>query len=100
MTCVPTIFEYRKSIDSSQGRTRILRLTKQKERQGAKECLEIQATKMKLLSGKSYSETSVDIVVRIPVPEVDRGRGDARPVLAVVMENTEEGFFRLGTRDG
>ncbi|GFT85710.1 hypothetical protein NPIL_456831 [Nephila pilipes] len=66
----------------------------EKERQGVKECLEIQAMKMKLLSGKSYSEAS-----RIPVPEVGKGRGDARFVLVVVMENTEEGIFRLGTRD-
>ncbi|GFQ96528.1 hypothetical protein TNCT_194311 [Trichonephila clavata] len=63
------------------------------ERQEAKDCLEIQAVKMKLLSGKSYSEASAGITFRIPVPEVDRGREDVRSVLAVVMENTEEGFF-------
>ncbi|GFS40160.1 hypothetical protein NPIL_350541 [Nephila pilipes] len=55
---------------------------------------------MKLLSGKSYSEASVGTAVRIPVPEVDRGRGDARSILEVIMENNGEGFFRLGTRDG
>ncbi|GFT30866.1 integrase catalytic domain-containing protein [Trichonephila clavipes] len=51
------------------------------------------------LTAKSYSEASVDTTVRIPVPEVDRGTGDAISLLAVVMENTVEGFFRLGARD-
>lgn len=54
---------------------------------------------MKLMSDKSHSEASVGITVRIPVPEVDRGRGD-RSILAVIMEKTSEGFFRLGTRNG
>ncbi|GFS77145.1 KRAB-A domain-containing protein 2 [Nephila pilipes] len=71
----------------------------EKERQGAKECLEIQAMKMKLLPGESYSEASVGTTVRIPVPD-NRGRGDTRSVLAVVMGNTGEGFFQLGSRDG
>ena len=60
--------------------------------------MEIQATKMKL-SGKSYSKASVDTTVRIPVPEIYRGRGDAKFILAVVIENTTEAFFRLGARD-
>ncbi|GFX31766.1 hypothetical protein TNCV_170991 [Trichonephila clavipes] len=45
----------------------------EEESLGAKECLEIKATKMKLLSGKYYSEVSVTATVRIPVPEVDGG---------------------------
>ncbi|GFT75797.1 hypothetical protein TNCV_851061 [Trichonephila clavipes] len=61
--------------------------------------LEIPAPKMKLLSGISYSEASVGTTDRIPVPEVYRGRGNATSVLAVFMENTGGGFFRLGTRD-
>ncbi|GFU51361.1 KRAB-A domain-containing protein 2 [Nephila pilipes] len=71
----------------------------EKERQGAKKCLEIQVMKIKLLSGKSYSEASVSTTVHISIPEIDRGRRDSKSVLAVIMENTGEGFFRLGTRD-
>ncbi|GFR29977.1 SCAN domain-containing protein 3 [Trichonephila clavata] len=62
----------------------------EKKRQVAEECLVIQATKVKLQSGKSYFEASVGTTVRIP--EVDRGRRYARSMLAV-MENTGEGFF-------
>ncbi|GFV28961.1 hypothetical protein TNCV_619031 [Trichonephila clavipes] len=50
--------------------------------------------KLELLSGKSYSEASVNTTVRVLVPEVDRGRGDVLdPVFDVVMEATGEGFF-------
>ena len=66
----------------------------EKERQGARECLEMQATKIKLMSGKSDSETSLGTTVRIRVPEVDRGRGEARSTLTVVVENIGRGFFR------
>ncbi|GFU10649.1 hypothetical protein TNCV_1773211 [Trichonephila clavipes] len=34
-------------------------------------------------------------IVRIQVPGVERGRGDAR----FIMQNTGKGFFRLGTRN-
>ncbi|GFU50823.1 hypothetical protein TNCV_2495271 [Trichonephila clavipes] len=70
------------------------------QRREAKECLEIQAAKMKSLSDKSYSAASVGTTFCIPVPEVDRERGNDRSVLAVVMENTGKGFFQLGTKDG
>ncbi|GFT37602.1 hypothetical protein NPIL_157661 [Nephila pilipes] len=38
---------------------------------------------------------SVGTKVRIPVPEVDSGRRDARSTLAVVMENTGERIFPI-----
>lgn len=38
--------------------------------------------------------------VRIPVPEVDRGRGDARNILAVVLRKTDDELYRLGTKQG
>ncbi|KAK7572144.1 hypothetical protein V9T40_014616 [Parthenolecanium corni] len=34
------------------------------------------------------------------VPDVDRGKTDARSILACVIEKTEDGFYRLGTREG
>ena len=42
------------------------KITIKKERQGGTENLETQATKMKLLAGKYYSEVSVGITARIP----------------------------------
>jgi hypothetical protein len=35
----------------------------------------------------------------VSAPDVDTGRGGARHILAVVMETTQDGFYRLGTRD-
>lgn len=75
-------------------------LNVQREREKSKKCLEIQAKKMKLMSDKSHSEASVGFTVRIPVPEVDRGKGDAKSILAIIIKITEEGFFQLGTRNG
>lgn len=40
------------------------------------------------------------LTVRVPVPDVDRGRGDARNILAVVTETTSDGFYRLGLKEG
>ncbi|KAK7602150.1 hypothetical protein V9T40_009591 [Parthenolecanium corni] len=34
------------------------------------------------------------------VPDVNRGKTDARSILACVIEKTEDGFYRLGTREG
>ncbi|GFV12001.1 hypothetical protein TNCV_4389571 [Trichonephila clavipes] len=50
------------------------------------------------LSFKLYEDTlpNNSTTVRIPVPEVDRARGDARTVLTVIVENTGKRFFRLG----
>ncbi|GFT33523.1 uncharacterized protein NPIL_555561 [Nephila pilipes] len=75
-------------------------LNVQREREKSKKCLEIQAKKIKLMSDKSHSEASVGFTVRIPVPEVDREKGDTKSILAIIIRNTEEGFFQLGTRNG
>lgn len=64
-----------------------------KERQGAKEYLEI-------LSEKSYSEAFVGIIARIVVPEVNRGKEVATYVFAVALKKTDDIIFRLGMRNG
>ncbi|GFW47238.1 hypothetical protein TNCV_56911 [Trichonephila clavipes] len=46
-----------------------------------------------------FDAASLGTSIHIPVPKVDRKRGDAASTLDVVMENTGEGFLRLGTRD-
>ena len=48
-------------------------------------------------SNSRISEAKIGDTVRIPVPDVDRGKADARNILGVVME-TSEGFFKIGTR--
>ena len=68
-----------------------------------KECkanLEIQAKKMKINSDKKFPPASVGITVRVPIPDVDRGRGELRNILAVVMAVTQDGFYQLVTIEG
>ncbi|XP_071053668.1 KRAB-A domain-containing protein 2-like [Onthophagus taurus] len=69
-------------------------------RKGAYDGLQAQAKRMKLISDSTHPKPQIGSTVRIPVPDVDRGRGDARSVLAVVLEATEDGFYRLGTKVG
>ncbi|KAE9531483.1 hypothetical protein AGLY_010689 [Aphis glycines] len=55
-------------------------------RKKAKQNLENQAVKMKTWSNKKLKPAEVGATVRVPVPDVDKGRGDARNILAVVIE--------------
>ncbi|KAL4123274.1 hypothetical protein QTP88_015474 [Uroleucon formosanum] len=52
---------------------------------------------MKTWSDKKLKPAEVGATVRVPVPDVDKGRGDARNILAVVIEVTVDGYYRLGT---
>ncbi|XP_025421444.1 uncharacterized protein LOC112691408 [Sipha flava] len=52
----------------------------------AKENLENQAKKIMAWSDKKLLPVEVHSTVRVPVPEVDKGRGDARNILAIVLE--------------
>ena len=70
------------------------------EREEAFHCLSDQAKRMKRSSDKHLPPVERGATVRIPIPDVDRAKGDARSVLAVVLEVVDEGFYRLGTRDG
>ena len=70
-----------------------------KKRKIAFENLEKQAEKMKKESDKKFGEASVGTTVRVPVPEVDRGKGDHRSILGVVLES-DNGFYKIGTRSG
>ncbi|KAL4096883.1 hypothetical protein QTP88_021758 [Uroleucon formosanum] len=60
----------------------------------AKENLENQAKKkMMAWSDKKLLPVAIHSTVSVPVPEVDKGRLDAR-------SDNSDGFYRLGTRDG
>jgi hypothetical protein len=71
-----------------------------KERKRSKACLEKQAKKMKANSDKKFPPVTKGVTVRVPIPDVDKGRGDLRNILAVVMDTTEDGFYKLGTANG
>ncbi|KAF0703723.1 SCAN domain-containing protein 3-like, partial [Aphis craccivora] len=69
-------------------------------RKKAKQNLENQAIKMKTWSDKKLKPAEVGATVRVPVPDLDKGRGDARNILAVVIEVTDDGYYQLGTKEG
>ncbi|KAL4709053.1 hypothetical protein ACJJTC_005914 [Scirpophaga incertulas] len=53
---------------------------------------------LKLL--KKIPPVSLGTTVRIPVPEVDRGRGDARNILTVVLHKSDDDLYQLCTKQG
>ncbi|KAL4120194.1 hypothetical protein QTP88_012924 [Uroleucon formosanum] len=65
------------------------------ERQNARDKLEIQAKKMKNLSNTKFPEAKEGSTVQLKIPDINRGRGDPRSVIAVVLEITEDGFCIL-----
>lgn len=68
-------------------------------RRGAKRAMEEQAEKMKQASDKRFKPGDVGSSVRVPIPEVDRGRTDHRNLIGVVMEITD-GLYKIGTKHG
>ncbi|KAL4091017.1 hypothetical protein QTP88_025760 [Uroleucon formosanum] len=50
--------------------------------------LEIQANKMKKLSDKKLLAVEIGSTVRIPVPDIDKGRLDVRNILSLVTETS------------
>lgn len=71
-----------------------------KQRNEAFHCLEEQAKRMKKNSDQIHPPVEKGTSVRIPIPDLDRGRGDARSILGVVLEVVDDGFYRIGTRNG
>nr|XP_042912061.1 uncharacterized protein LOC122272429 [Parasteatoda tepidariorum] len=70
-----------------------------KKRSGAHASLQAKGAKILRSSGAKFPPAKVGDNVRIRIPDVDRGCGDPRSVLAVVM-NVEDGFYKLGTEHG
>ncbi|XP_068229593.1 uncharacterized protein [Palaemon carinicauda] len=66
----------------------------------SKSNLEMQAKRMKRGSDKKCPPAPLGASVQVPIPDVDKGRGDLRNLLAVVMSMTEDGFYRPGTAQG
>ena len=55
---------------------------------------------MKMSSYGQFPIPMVGETVRIAVPDVDRGKGDAKSILAIVMDRTGDGLYKLGSRQG
>nr|CAH7713569.1 unnamed protein product [Callosobruchus chinensis] len=55
---------------------------------------------MKLNSDKLLPSAEMGDTVRLPVPDVDRGRGDPRNVLGVVMAVEDDMYYKIGTEKG
>ncbi|CAH1972015.1 unnamed protein product, partial [Acanthoscelides obtectus] len=56
--------------------------------------LQAQADTMKKLSNQKFPAVEVGNTVTVPIPSVDRAKGDARNLLCVVTEKTEDGFYK------
>lgn len=72
----------------------------QNARRMAAENLEKQAKKMKVSSDKSHLPANVGDNVTIPIPDVDKGRGDLRNIIGVILQRNDEGLYKVGTKHG
>jgi len=70
------------------------------KRKASMDCLTIQAKRMKLRSDRNFPNPEVGDTVRVPIPQVDRGKTDAKNLLACILEITDENLFKLGTCNG
>ena len=55
---------------------------------------------MTKLWNKKFADVDVGISVRVPVPNIDRAKGDQKNVIGVVVERTAHGLYRVGTKHG
>ncbi|KAF2904930.1 hypothetical protein ILUMI_01246 [Ignelater luminosus] len=72
----------------------------QKARKTAAENLVKQAKKMKATSDKSHPPANIGDNVTIPIPDVDKGKGDLRNIIGVILQTNDEGFYKVGTKHG
>ncbi|XP_008178928.1 uncharacterized protein LOC100574778 [Acyrthosiphon pisum] len=86
---------------------RVIGLSPYESIEEAKECLERQAKRMKLQSDMSHPPALVQTWsvlegcnVRVKIPDVNRSKCDPQSIIAIVLEKTTDGFYRLGTKYG
>ena len=102
--CVDDPDELPKSTKTSGPETYAVNVKKrttaiQKKQSAAKDALTEQAAKMVKLSKERHREAEVGETVRIPIPDVDRARGDFHNVLGVVLSCTDSNY-KIGTKFG
>ncbi|CAG5059156.1 unnamed protein product [Parnassius apollo] len=54
---------------------------------------------MKASSDKSLPPTSIAEYI-IPIPDVDKRRGDLRNIIGVILQRNNEGIYKVGTKHG
>ncbi|KAF2887644.1 hypothetical protein ILUMI_18529, partial [Ignelater luminosus] len=67
----------------------------QKARKTAAENLVKQAKKMKATSDKSHPPANIGDNVTIPIPDVDKGKGDLRNIIGVILQTNDEEMQQL-----
>ncbi|KAF2885805.1 hypothetical protein ILUMI_20388 [Ignelater luminosus] len=70
----------------------------QKARKTAAENLVKQAKKMKATSDKSHPPANIGDNVTIPIPDVDKGKGDLRNIIGVILQTNDEEVVKTKTR--
>ncbi|KAI6648407.1 hypothetical protein LOD99_14085 [Oopsacas minuta] len=70
------------------------------QRKGAKRIQGVQADKMFEQSRKRFKQANIGDTVMVPLPDVDRGKGDFRNIKAVVVAVEHNGTYKLGTKYG
>ena len=58
----------------------------------------VEAEKMKQASEKRFKAAEIRQNVRVPIPELDRGRAGHRNLIGVVLE-VKDGFYKIGTKN-
>lgn len=71
-----------------------------KQRSGAASGLKNQAERMLATSNQLFGAIEVGDNVAVPAPNVDKSATDMKNLVAVVLEKTEDGFYKLGTTKG
>lgn len=55
---------------------------------------------MKTASEKSHPQAEIEDNVTIPLPDVDKGKGDLRNITGVVLDETNPGLYKIATKVG
>ncbi|CAH0730445.1 unnamed protein product, partial [Brenthis ino] len=71
-----------------------------KNKEKAIEGLQAQADIMKQLSDQKFPPIAIGKTVTLPIPSFDRAKGDARNVLGIIQDKTDDGLYRVGTKHG
>lgn len=69
-------------------------------RKRAQENLEKQAKRMKSFSDTLHQPANIGDNVTVPIPDVDKGRGDLRNIIGIVLQVTDDGLYKIGTKHG
>jgi hypothetical protein len=69
-------------------------------RKEAHENLNKQAKRMKMISDATHPPVDVQGNIILPIPDVDIAKADLRNLVGVVLEENEDGMYRIWTKKG